>query len=139
MNKDYVKQLEAANEELQRKLEEQCKVTDIFQDNLSRLQDEFADYKKRNNLVVMVSKDDNMLGYRWTGADTEILHTASLAVVRVTQEEKQKVFDAYQISPDVKLSLFKSVKDRNNKQGSIYDIDMLRAYSRGESVKPYVI
>jgi hypothetical protein len=73
------------------------------------------------------------------GDTKELVLVANLMVVPASQEEKLKVYEKYQISSDVRLSLFKSIKDRNHKQGSIYDIDLLNKYSKGEDVKPYEI
>jgi cell division septum initiation protein DivIVA len=125
---DYVKQLESANEELQRKLEEQGQLMDSLSAAFAQTRNEM----KRNHLVVLCDKDYNLV------RNAEMLQAAALAVVPASQEEKQKVFVTYQIS-HAKLSLFKSIKDRFNKRGSFYDIDMLNAYGKGETVKPYVI
>lgn len=123
---DYVKQLEAANEELQRKLEDS-------DGKLEKLKNERNGYR----LVVVCSED--IIKAASPGPLGDIEYKASLIVVPVSREEKLKVYENYQISPDVRLTLFKSVKDRNNKIGSFYDSDMLKDYSNGRTVNPYVI
>ncbi len=132
--KDYIKQLEEANQMLQLKLEAQA-------DDMDKLSAAFAQTRnemKRSRLVI-VGSDAQMVGYKSSkNNDTyEMVFIATLAVVPASQEEKLKVYEKYQISPNVRLSLFKSVKDRLHKQGSIYDIDMLNDYAKGGSVKPY--
>jgi hypothetical protein len=128
--KDYIKQLEEANQKLQTKLETQA-------DDMDRLSAAFAQTRnemKRSRLVVVYNEMRDI-----GNVDRNILYNANLIVVPVTKDEKLKVYEKYQISSDVRLSLFKSVKDRLHKQGSIYDIDMLNDYARGGSVKPYEI
>ena len=138
MKKDYVKQLEVANEELQRKLLEQADIMDSLSAAFAQTRNEM----KRSRLVVVCSNEreifNSSMGKTGVGIG-ELVYKVNLIVIPATPEEKQKVFEAYQISPDVKLSLFKSVKDRNNKQGSIYDADMLNDYATGLTVKPYQI
>lgn len=129
---DYVKQIEDANEELQRKIEEQGKVIDIYQDNLRRVQSELG----QNRLVVVCSDEKDAVGGVWGNLNTLVYHV-NLIVVPASQEEKQKVRDGYLLKKEILL--FKSIKDRYNKQGSIYDMDMLNSYAKGRDVKPYVI
>lgn len=136
MKKDYVKQLEAANAELQRKLEEQGEIMDSLSAAFKQTREEML----HNRLVVVCSDENDAISSGvGRGRIGELVYQVNLIVIPASQEEKQKVFDAYQINHDVKLSLFKSIKDRNNKQGSIYDTDMLNKYSKGKSVKPYQI
>ena len=131
---DYVKQIEDANEKLQRKLEEQGKVIDIYQDNLRRVQSELG----QNRLVVICSDEKDAInsgvGMGNLGA---LVYHVNLMVVPASQEERQKVRDGYHLKNEILL--FKSIKDRYNKQGSIYDMDMLNSYAKGRDVKPYVI
>jgi predicted methyltransferase MtxX (methanogen marker protein 4) len=126
--KDYIKQLEEANQMLQAKLETQA-------DDMDRLSAAFAQTRnemKRSRLVVVYNE---MLDMR--SVDRGMLYNASLIVVPVTIDEKLKVYDKYRITNSVRLNLFKSIKDRYHKPGSIYDIDLLNKYSKGEEVTPY--
>jgi hypothetical protein len=136
VKKDYVKQLEAANEELQRKLLEQGRVITC----LEEAYDHSKEQMKSNRLVIVCSDEQDAINSGiGRGKLGDMIYTADLMVIPVTPEEKQTVFMKYQITLAVKLSLFKSIKDRSNKQGSIYDTDLLRKYARGELVNPYEI
>lgn len=131
---DYVKQIESANEELQRKLEEQGEILDSLSAAFAQTRNEM----KHNRLVVVCSDENDAINSGvGRGKIGSLVYHVNLMVVPASQEEKQKVADSYLLKKEILL--FKSIKDRNNKQGSIYDIDMLNKYSKGEMVKPYVI
>jgi hypothetical protein len=134
---DYIKQLEDANQNLLMKLEGQADVID----NLSIALLQARDDMNRSRLVVLCAdgEEPNLVAIRQGAEDRELVMVSQLAVVPASEEEKLKVYEKYHISPQVRLSLFKTIKDRNNKTGSFYDIDLLNKYSRGEIVKPYVI
>jgi len=136
VKKDYVKQLEASNEELQRKLLEQADIMDSLSAAFAQTRNEM----KRNRMVVVCSDEqDAIKSGVGRGRVGDIVFTADIMVIPVTQEERIKVYEKYQISAGVRLNLFKSIKDRTHKQGSIYDTDMLRSYARCEAVRPYEI
>jgi cell division septum initiation protein DivIVA len=136
VKKDYVKQLESANAELQRNLEEQGEIMDSLSAAFTQTRNEMKHYRM---VVVCSDSQDIIKNGAVQGQIGDLVYTASLLVVPASQEEKQKVFEKYQISHNVRLSLFKSIKDRCNKEGSFYDNDMLNKYSKGAMVKPYVI
>jgi hypothetical protein len=133
MSQEYIKQLEEANQNLQAKLETQA-------DDMDRLSAAFAQTRHKmrySRLVAVCGSESDIYGDKNSLRD--LVYSVSLIVIPVSFEEKLKVYEKYQISSDVRLSLFKSIKDRNHKQGSIYDIDLLNKYSKGEDVKPYEI
>jgi hypothetical protein len=124
MKKDYIKQLEDANAELQRNLEEQG-------NELAKCERIIRDRKPR--LVVFCEHPIQEL----TGSGRSMSYSAHLMVTPCPPVKKLKVYAAYHISNN--LDLYISIKDRQHKVGSIYDMDMITAYAAGEDVKPYVI
>jgi frataxin-like iron-binding protein CyaY len=124
---DYVKQIEDANAELQRKLDDQCKVSECLQEAY----DHMTRATSQHQLVIITNQNQpaHKIG--------DVLQVASLVVEKTSVEEWQKVRDKYNLKKE--MLLFKSIKDRFHKQGSIYDVDMLADYARGRGVKPYVI
>lgn len=131
---DYVKQIEDANAELQRKLEEQGDIMDSLSAAFAQTRNEM----KHSRLVVVCSDENDAINSGvGRGKIGSLVYNVNLMVIPAPQEEKQKVRDSYHLKNEILL--FKSIKDRNNKQGSIYDIDMLNDYAKGKPVNPYVI
>jgi hypothetical protein len=124
MKKDYIKQIEDANAELQRNLEEQG-------NELAKCERIIRDRKPR--LVVFCQNSMQELSV----SGKKLSYSAHLMVTPCPPLEKMKVYAAYQISNN--LDLYISIKDRQHKTGSIYDMDMITAYAAGGDVKPYVI
>ena len=125
---DYVKQLEESNLQLKQKLEEIGQLVNTLEDDIRQ--------RDGHTGVVIACQDELQIE---KPSFLEVTRIASLIVVPAQQYEVNKIFANYQISPDVNLKLYKSIKDRNNRTGGFYDTSMLKDYSSGKSVKPYVI
>lgn len=129
MKKDYVKQLEAANAELQRKLEEFQEEMDVMR---LKVKEEFA-----NGRLVCCITDNSVISSD-KATMTPMCLRSSLVVAQATREEMVAIHNGYD-SAKKYICFYKSIKDRNHKNGSFYDIDMLISYSKGVDVTTYQI
>jgi hypothetical protein len=112
-HKSYTRQLELHIEELQEQLAIQQKTVEDLQ----------------NNTRFVVICDGNV------SREAALNITADLVVVPML--DVVYVVPLSSPTPYSSSRLYKSVKDRCNPCGSIYDIDMLRNYAHGRTVVPY--